>query len=239
MGTLVTLEDFIEQLQHARALEDLQNATEELRDHYAIAHIVYHWVNSVGERFGCGTYSSEWVDRYLEMNYLRMDPVIFGCFQRFHPVDWKQLDWSSKSARAFYLEAVEYGVGNQGYTIPIRGPNGQFALFTTNTNCEDVRWSEFIENNGRDLMVIAHEFNKKALEFENGGETIPTASLSPRELSVMTFLAKGFSRAQAAGELKISEHTLWVYIEAARYKLGALNTTHAVARALRAGIIVV
>ena len=236
---MVTLEDFIEQLQHARALEDLQNATEELRDHYAIAHIVYHWVNSVGERFGCGTYSSEWVDRYLEMNYLRMDPVIFGCFQRFHPVDWKQLDWSSKSARAFYLEAVEYGVGNQGYTIPIRGPNGQFALFTTNTNCEDVRWSEFIENNGRDLMVIAHEFNKKALEFENGGETIPTASLSPRELSVMTFLAKGFSRAQAAGELKISEHTLRVYIEAARYKLGALNTTHAVARALRAGIIVV
>jgi len=239
LGTLVTLEDFIEQLQHARALEDLQNATEELRDHYAIAHIVYHWVNSVGERFGCGTYSSEWVDRYLEMNYLRMDPVIFGCFQRFHPVDWKQLDWSSKSARAFYLEAVEYGVGNQGYTIPIRGPNGQFALFTTNTNCEDVRWSEFIENNGRDLMVIAHEFNKKALEFENGGETIPTASLSPRELSVMTFLAKGFSRAQAAGELKISEHTLRVHIEAARYKLGALNTTHAVARALRAGIIVV
>ena len=168
-----------------------------------------------------------------------MDPVIFGCFQRFHPVDWKQLDWSSKAARAFYQEAVEYGVGNQGYTIPIRGPNGQFALFTANTSCDDAQWSAFIENNGRDLMVIAHEFNKKALEFENGVETIPTASLSPRELSAMTYLGKGFSRAQAAGELSISEHTLRVYIEAARYKLGALNTTHAVARALRAGIIVV
>ena len=62
LGTLVTLEDFIERLQRAKALKDLQSATEELCEHYSIAHIVYHWVNSVGERFGCGTYSSEWVD---------------------------------------------------------------------------------------------------------------------------------------------------------------------------------
>ena len=239
MGTLVTLEEFIERLQRARALEDLQSATEELRDHFSIAHIVYHWVNSVGERFGCGTYSSEWVDRYLEMDYLRMDPVIFGCLQRFNPVDWKQLDWSSKAARAFYLEAVEYGVGNQGYTMPIRGPNGQFALFTASDTCSDDRWSAFVDDNARDLIIIAHEFNKKALEFEKRNVALPSPALSPRELSAMTYLAKGFSRAQAAGELKISEHTLRVYIEAARYKLGALNTTHAVARALSTGIIVV
>jgi DNA-binding CsgD family transcriptional regulator len=63
--------------------------------------------------------------------------------------------------------------------------------------------------------------------------------LSPRELGAMTLLAKGFSRAQTADEMQISEHTLRVYIEAARHKLGALNTTHAVARALSRGLIVV
>ncbi|MFV2002426.1 MAG: helix-turn-helix transcriptional regulator, partial [Paracoccaceae bacterium] len=171
--------------------------------------------------------------------YLRMDPVIFGCFQRFHPVDWKQLDWSGKAARAFFLEAVKFGVGNQGYTIPIRGPNGQFALLTASHTCSDERWSGFVADNGRDLIIIAHEFNKKALDFEKDKVGLPPPTLSPRELSAMTYLAKGFSRAQAADELKISEHTLRVYIEAARHKLGALNTTHAVARALRAGIIVV
>ena len=239
LGTLEILEDFIERLQRAKALDDLQSATEELRDHFEIAHVVYHWVNSVGERFGCGTYSSEWVDRYLEMDYLRMDPVIFGCLQRFHPVDWKQLDWSSKAARAFYIDAVRYGVGNQGYTMPIRGPKGQFALFTASDTCSDERWSAFVAHNARDLIIIAHEFNKKALEFEKRNVGLPGPTLSPRELSAMTFLAKGFSRAQAAGELNISEHTLRVYIEAARHKLGALNTTHAVARALSTGIIVV
>ncbi|MEE9387298.1 MAG: LuxR family transcriptional regulator [Paracoccaceae bacterium] len=232
------LEEFIEHLQRAEALQDLQSATERLREHYKIAHIVYHWVNSAGERFGAGTYSSEWVDRYLEKDYLRMDPVIFGCFQRFNPVDWKQLDWSSKGARTFYQEAVDYGVGNQGYTIPVRGPNGQFALFTANNNCNDEKWQGFINSNARDLMIIAHEFNKKALDLEVGFTT-PSINLSPREQSVMTYLARGFSRAQAAKELCISEHTLRVYIEAARHKLGAVNTTHAVARALSFGVIVV
>ena len=233
-----TLDSFIEGLQRAEGLADLQTATERLRDHYQISHVIYHWVNSVGERFGAGTYSSEWVDRYLEKDYLRMDPVIIGCFQRFNPVDWKQLDWSSKAARAFFREAIEYGVGNQGYTIPIRGPNGQFALFTANHDCNDDTWARFIARNGRDLMIIAHEFNRKALELEAGNMLTPP-SLSPRELSAMTYLAKGYSRAQAADELSISEHTLRVYIEAARHKLGAVNTTHAVARALSAGLIVV
>ena len=55
----------------------------------------------------------------------------------------------------------------------------------------------------------------------------------------MTLLAVGYSRAQVADTLSISEHTLRVYIESARFKLGALNTTHAVARALSRGQIVV
>jgi DNA-binding CsgD family transcriptional regulator len=233
-----SLEELIRQLQQATALEDLQHATESLRDHYSITHIVYHWVNSVGERFGAGTYSQEWVDRYVEKDYLRMDPVIIGCFQRFHPVDWKQLDWSSKAAKSFYQEAFKFGVGNQGLTIPIRGPQGQFALFTSSHDCTDDEWAEFISQNERDLILIAHEFNKKALEFEHHDDVAPT-KLSPRELGAMTLLAKGFSRAQTADEMQISEHTLRVYIEAARHKLGALNTTHAVARALSRGLIVV
>lgn len=232
------LESFLDRLQQATTLEHLQLATEELRDHYGIYHVVYHWVNSVGERFGAGTYSTDWVDRYLECDYLRMDPVIFGCFQRFHPIDWKQLDWSGKSARVFFADAMEYGVGNQGFSVPLHGPKGKFALFTVNDCCSDEEWEAFIETNKRDLILIAHDFNRKALEFETGAATGPTTALSPRELSAMTLLAKGMSRAQAAEQMEISEHTLRVYIEAARHKLGALNTTHAVARALSMGLIV-
>ena len=232
------LEALCEFVQQAADVGDLQIATERLRDHYGIAHIVYHWVNADGERFGAGTYSQDWVDRYVERDYLRMDPVILGCFQRFNPVDWKELDWSGRAARAFLREAIAHGVGNQGFSIPIRGPAGQFALFTASDCCDDATWAAFIDANRRDLMILAHEFNKTALAFERR-EAAPGPALSPRELAAMTYMAKGMNRAQAAAEMNISEHTLRVYIEAARHKLGAMNTTHAVARALSRGLIVV
>ncbi|WP_299375104.1 autoinducer binding domain-containing protein [uncultured Tateyamaria sp.] len=233
------LEPILEDLEKAEGLAALQAASEEIRDHYGVDHVVYHWVDSAGDQYGCGTYSDTWRDRYLEQQYLRVDPVILGCFQRFHPVDWKRLDWSSKAARAFQAEAIEHGVGNQGFSVPIRGPNGQFALFTVSHSCDDDMWAEWTDAHRRDLILIAHTFNEKALEFEPDRTPEQSQSLSPREVDAMTFLAMGYSRAQVADTLAISEHTLRVYIESARFKLGAMNTTHAVARAMSRGLIVV
>ena len=237
--TAMSLEALLEALEQAEDLTDLQDQAEKLRDEFGVDHLVYHWVDSEGDHYGCGTYSDEWRVRYIEKNYQRVDPVIVGCFQRFHPVDWKRLDWSSKQARAFQKEAMAYGVGNQGFSVPIRGPNGQFALFTVSTNCTDDQWIEFTDAYRRDLVLIAHCFNQKALEFEPNRVPETNQSLSPRETDAMTLLAIGYSRAQVADTLNISEHTLRVYIESARHKLGATNTTHAVAKAMSRGLIVV
>lgn len=239
MSSTVNLDQILQDLDATSALEGLQDIIVALRDAFKVDHIVYHWVDSAGDQYGCGTYSDEWRDRYLVQNYHRIDPVIIGCFQRFHPVDWKRLDWSSKAARHFLSEALAYGVGNQGFSIPIRGPNGQFALFTVSHNCDDADWADFTETHSRDLILIAHFFNRKALEFEKGRQPEQSRALSPREVDAMTLLAMGYSRAQVADTLSISEHTLRVYIESARFKLGALNTTHAVARAMSRGLIVV
>ncbi|AVO38104.1 helix-turn-helix transcriptional regulator [Pukyongiella litopenaei] len=235
----ISLDQILEVLDATSALEELQDVIEALRGAFGVDHMVYHWVDSVGEQYGCGTYSDEWVERYTAQNYLRIDPVILGCFQRFHPVDWKRLDWSGKAARTFLADAQEHGVGNQGFSIPIRGPNGQFALFSCSHNCDDQTWSRFTATRSRDLILIAHYFNRKALEFEPNRQPEQSRALSPREVDAMTLLAMGYSRAQVADTLSISEHTLRVYIESARFKLGALNTTHAVARAMSRGLIVV
>lgn len=233
------VDQLIERLEASEQLDDLQIVIEELRDAYRVDHMVYHWVSSNGDQYGCGTYDLEWVNRYIEKGYLRVDPVIVGCFQRFHPVDWKRLDWSSKAARVFLQDAIDHGVGNQGYSIPIRGPNGQFAHFTLSHGCDDASWDNFTATHRRNLILIAHSFNQKALEFQPGRTPEANQPLSPREVEAMTLLAIGYNRAQAANTLAISEHTLRVYVESARHKLGAMNTTHAVARALSRGLIVV
>ncbi len=233
------LDTFLEELDQAEGLEHIQNVVVALRDHFGVDHIVYHWVSSDGEQYGCGTYPPSWVQHYVDSDYLRIDPVVIGCFQRFHPVDWKRLDWSSRAARAFQADAIKNGIGNQGLSIPIRGPNGQFALFTVSHNCSDAEWAEFTKNHQRELILIAHFFNRKALEIEAGRKPEPAKPLSPREVDALTYLAMGYGRGQVADMLSISEHTLRAYIESARFKLGALNTIHAVARALTEGLIVV
>ncbi len=239
MLATVNLDRILEDLDATDTLDGLQEVIVSLRDAFEIDHMVYHWVDSAGEQYGCGTYDDAWVEHYVAQGYIRVDPVIVGCFRRFHPVDWKRLDWSGKPARAFLADSLQNGVGNQGYSIPIRGPNGQFALFTTNHSCDDATWAGFIETHSRELILIAHYFNRKALEFEPDRKGEQSRALSPREVDAMTLLAVGYSRAQVADTLAISEHTLRVYIESARFKLGANNTTHAVARALSRGLIVI
>jgi DNA-binding CsgD family transcriptional regulator len=232
------LEDILEKLDTSQGLDDLTRVACEIVEQLGVAHVVYYWVNNVGERFAAGTYSLEWAERYLEKDYVKVDPVVVGCLTRFAPTDWKDFEWSSKSAQAFLKDAIAHGVGSQGLAVPVRGPSGQFAVFTINGNCTDEEWAIFKKENNRDLLIIAHEFNKKGLEFEQSGVDMVPISLSPREMAAMTYLSRGLSRSQAAQHMEISEHTLRVYIETARHKLGALNTTHAVARALNSGLIV-
>lgn len=226
-------------LQGAQELETLSALILDFRDHFRVDHMAYHWASAGGEQYGFCTYSEAWVQRYNEEGYVRIDPVILGGFQRFHPVDWKELDWSSKVARDFMADGVAHGVGSQGVSVPIRGPNGQFALFTVNHTCSDDAWRRFTQENRHDLILIAHEFNGRALALHPDTAPNTVRPLSPREADAMTFLALGHSRAQVAEMLEISEHTLRAYIESARAKLGAQNTTHAVARALSRGLIVV
>ncbi|GGL52506.1 helix-turn-helix transcriptional regulator [Wenxinia marina] len=233
----IELETFLETVESADSLDDLQTLIAMLRDAYAVDHIVYHWVSADGGQYGCGTYSLAWVDQYIGRDYIRIDPVVLGCFQRFRPVDWKQLDWSGRAARAFLQDAVEYGVGNQGYSIPIRGPQGQFAIFTVSHSCDDAEWRAFTDARRRDLILAAHSFNQKALDLAAVRWPEPLRTLSPRELDTLTFLSMGYSRGQVAEMLSISEHTLRAYVESARFKLGAVNTVHAVARAIALGLI--
>lgn len=232
------LESVIERLQATQTQDELNDFVVSLRDVLDVEHVAYHWVNSSGEQYAAVTYSPVWVDRYFGEDYSRIDPVVQSCFRRFHPVQWKNLDWSGKAVRNFMNEAVDNGVGNQGFSVPIRGPSGQFALFTVSDDANDDLWQKYTEKMTSNLILISHYVNQQALEIERGSDLLDAPSLSPRETDALTLLALGLSRAQAAENLSISEHTLRVYIESARFKLAAANTTHAVARALSSGLLV-
>lgn len=235
------LDQIICDLQQARSLDQLNDVITGLREHLGTEHVIYHSVNNSGDQYAALTYDPKWVGRYITQDYYRIDPVVQGCVRAFNPFDWRRLDWSGRPVRNFLGEARENGVGDQGYSVPIRGPNGQFAIFTVNDSSRDAAWDKFVDQHAQELILVSHYINQQALMIEEAEAPPkpPIQSLSPREVDALSYMALGFSRTQAADKLKISEHTLRVYIESARHKLGAMNTTHAVARALMLGLLAI
>ena len=233
------LEKIIHGLKQATTLDDLNSVVVQTRDVLAVDHVVYHSVNGRGDQYAALTYDDRWVQRYIENDYARIDPVIRGCLFSFAPFDWRILDWSGRNVRAFLGEARHMGVGQQGFSIPIRGPNGQFAVLTANGESSDEAWQSLVETSTRHMLLLAHFLNEQAIVIERAGAPaqVPFPGLSPREIDALSYMAIGLSRVQAADKLHISEHTLRVYIEGARHKLGATNTTHAVARAVAMGLL--
>lgn len=63
------------------------------------------------------------------------------------------------------------------------------------------------------------------------------AAPSPREVEVIRLIADGRPPKQVARDLGMSHHTVKDHLDALRRKLGAANTTHAVALALRSGVL--
>jgi DNA-binding CsgD family transcriptional regulator len=225
-------------LQTTKSIEELQVWTHEFRDYLGVAHILYHTANLKGEQFGAFTYPIEWIRRYVERDYKSIDPVVLGAVRRFHPMDWKTLDWSNPQAREFLREARKAGVGNQGWSVPIWGPHGEFALFAVNHNCSDEDWADYTRAKAKEILLVAHLVHQQATRIVNNETGPPTAELSPREREALAHLSIGESRAAVADKLNISENTLRAYIDSARHKLGAANVTHAVALALARGLIV-
>jgi DNA-binding CsgD family transcriptional regulator len=233
-----TLEALLEHLQTTKSIEELQVWAHEFRDYLGVSHVFYHTANRKGEQFGAFTYPLEWVRRYLERDYKSIDPVVLGAVRRFHPMDWKTLDWSSPQAREFMREAQEAGVGNQGWTVPIWGPRGEFAMLAVNHRASDAEWADFIRGKAKDILLASHLVHQQAMRIVHNELDPPTAELSPREREALAQLSVGHSRAVVADALNISESTLRAYIDSARHKLGAANVTHAVALALARGLIV-
>lgn len=236
---VLDLAKYLTALDQAGTFEEIQQLVVRLRDAFGVDHVVYHWVSADGEQYGFGTYDPIWVQRYIEREYIRIDPVVVGCLQHFHPVDWRQLDWTARAARAFREDALAHGVGNQGFSFPVRGPHGQLALLTVSHHCDDETWDKCMAVHKNDVVLIGHYLNGKAMEIAAQRAPQPVRQLSPREIETLTYLGMGHSRANVSELMHISEHTLRVYIESARVKLGATNTTHAIARAVSEGLIVI
>jgi DNA-binding NarL/FixJ family response regulator len=65
----------------------------------------------------------------------------------------------------------------------------------------------------------------------------PPSSISPRELLILTLLADGYTKAEAAAELELSQETIKTHMSRLRSRWGARSTAQLVAIAKDAWLI--
>jgi DNA-binding CsgD family transcriptional regulator len=229
----------LDQIRDIQDEDDLDAFVCRLKDYFGTTHCAFFVMAPGGGVSLFGTFPKAWSEEYFTRGMDRHDPIIMACYNSHMPVNWQDLDWSSRQSQIIYQVALSNGLGPQGYTVPIRGPRGQYAALSL-CGCESGQeWREKWQRLQVDVLTICHFLNARVLEMCPKTHNDPYKGLSPREVDAMSFLARGLSRAQIAETLRISEHTLRAYIESARRKLDAANTTHAVAKAISHGFILV
>jgi len=85
--------------------------------------------------------------------------------------------------------------------------------------------------------VLAPEITEQVFLLVRSGQVGSSSILSERELEVLRFLARGYTTAQTASELVISENTVKTHVRHILNKLEVGNRAEAVAKATQLGLI--
>jgi DNA-binding CsgD family transcriptional regulator len=203
---------------------------------YGLKNGVYYLPGMTGEvevkPFYYLTYPEPWFQRYIEADYLTIDPVVPAGFGGLLPIDWSTLERRAPRVKQMFGESLEFGIGRQGLTFPIRGPRGEAALFSVTSDLPDKEWAEAKRTYIRDLQILAHTVHAKAMSISGAHPPDYHTRLTPRERECLTWAAVGKTSDDIATILAISEGVVRIHLRSAQHKLNCLNRTHSVAKAL-------
>ena len=90
---------------------------------------------------------------------------------------------------------------------------------------------------GEDVAMLLAPEHPHGQDDENSGQGVDVEPLTIREIQVLELLAEGLSNKAIAGRLGISDQTVKFHVASLSGKLGAVNRTDAVRRAVRRGLI--
>jgi hypothetical protein len=192
-----------------------------LLDGHGLQHGVYHVRTFPGadhlDPLVITTYPEEWVSEYVKRGYVEVDPVVSVSERSILPVDWRNLAAGDPRVTTLFDESRRAGLGPQGLTVPIRGPQGEVALFSATSNMGERQWAESFPETARLLQTVAFEVHQAVMSAAFGPRHTRPPPLSRRERQVLMLAARGHPMKRIAGTLSISEHAVKLYLDLARH----------------------
>jgi LuxR family transcriptional regulator, activator of conjugal transfer of Ti plasmids len=187
------------------------------------------------------SYPKSWTDRYFDLGYQQIDPVV-----RRARLESDLFSWSGSAAKAvgtreqrrFFDEAMTFGI-KSGVTVPIRSGFGRMAAFTMATD-EPTASVERLVDDYRDIFqLVGLYFHTHVTVRVRAGVKLQEGeiALTQRERQCLAWAAQGKTVADIAVLTEIAPRTVTFHLGNARRKLNAASITQCVAEALRRGLL--
>lgn len=186
------------------------------------------------------SYPTDWTKHYLKSDFKSHDIIANCSAVSFRPFLWSDVRNRlplTKAQKLVFEDGNDFGL-KCGGSIPIHGPKDAKATFTVASDVSEQEFEKLFLARRHELQLIATYAHEKIMLL--GLDKVPTGSikLTPREIEVLTWSARGKTRWEIGVILRISEDTVKKHIENASQKLDASNKTHAIAVAIVHGLII-
>jgi LuxR family quorum sensing-dependent transcriptional regulator len=178
---------------------------------------------------------AEWFKTYTESGYVHVDPALRHLKRTAKPFEWSEVRFDpEREPRAKQLMQRRWDFGFRGcLVIPIPGPGGSIACVSLGTM---TRFSVSARDRPA-LHLMAYYGFERAARLRTNNSVNRKRPLTDREREVLHWAAVGKSAWEIGEILAIAERTVTDHVQSACRKLGAVNRTHAVALAMRDGLM--
>ena len=182
------------------------------------------------------TYPMEWVNHYLQHNFMDSDPIVRHSINTDNPFLWSEIKLTSIEDMMM-KQAISFGLSPIGYSIPTVDVGPYRGLFSINApSSTNKAWEKSIiqhEVLWKKFAIIIHRIARK--EIDPNHEYIH--NLSKRELECLHLINDGKTYGEIAKILEISKHTVRDYLHSLRLKLNCSTLAQAVGKAKHLRII--
>jgi DNA-binding CsgD family transcriptional regulator len=242
MDPLGQVDQFIQEIDMAQDIEAITLALRKHVDFLGFEWFSYQFLRShegPRPRYYITGYPKEWTSRYVEKKHISNDMVSRHAAQVMRPFSWLEigrLDDFTDDQQNFFNEASEFKIINGG-TVPLFGPGLARAAFTVSSRVPDEEFAKLFQAKRHEIHLMATYVHERLTALGVPRPIPIDFKLTPREIEVMTWTARGKTQWAISEILMISERTVRAHIENACHKLNAANATHAIAVSLIHGLI--
>jgi DNA-binding CsgD family transcriptional regulator len=190
-------------------------------------------VRGAGWRFVMtSNFPRSWQEHYLRQGYQAIDPTIEHAKTSVMPLTWSSALFDPALAR----DAREVGF-NHGWTQPLRDANGKFGVLTLARSQGAISADE-LEAKLPMMQWLAQVVHARLFRtFVARHRNECSTRLTEREIEILRMASEGGTAGEIAALTGVGERTVNFHIGNIISKLGATNKTHAVALAMRLGLL--